>query len=62
METIAAILPYLIGATILAVLGVLFAGVLSMGREVSNRLMRWRVGLQALAVVLMLLFWLTAQG
>ncbi len=62
METVAAILPYLIGAVIIAVLGVLFAGVLSMGREVSNRLMRWRVGLQALAVVLMLLFWLTVQG
>ena len=61
METIAAILPYLIGAVIIAVLGVLFAGILSMGREVSNRLMRWRVGLQALAVGLMLLFWLTVQ-
>ena len=62
METVAAILPYLIGAVIIGVLGVLFAGVLSMGRGASNRLMRWRVGLQALAVVLMLLFWLTARG
>jgi hypothetical protein len=44
-----------------AVLGVLFAGVISMARggefnaRWGNRLMRWRVTLQAVAIVVLLL-------
>lgn len=50
------------GLAMLATLGVMFAGLLGMARSPqgtggarSNRLMRWRVGLQLLAVSLFLL-------
>jgi len=45
----------------LMTLGVLFAGIITMGRDGeagrarSNRLMRWRVGLQGVAIVCFLL-------
>ena len=48
----------LLGLALLAVLGVLFAGIFSMAqggafnRKHGNRLMRWRVALQGLAVLL----------
>lgn len=52
-----------------AVLGVLVLGIGSFGkggefnRRNSNRLMRWRIGLQFAAVVLIVLFvWLKGQG
>jgi NADH:ubiquinone oxidoreductase subunit 6 (subunit J) len=52
-----------------AVLGVLVLGIGSFGkggdfnRKHSNRLMRWRLGLQFAAVVLIVLFvWLRSQG
>jgi hypothetical protein len=52
----------------LATLGVLFAGLISMSRGAansverargSNRLMWWRVRLQLLTLVLILLWWMT---
>jgi hypothetical protein len=50
-------LTILVALSMLATLGVLLAGVLRMsgtkeGSERSNRLMRWRIGLQALTLVL----------
>ncbi len=48
----------LLGLALLAVLGVLFAGLFSMARggafneKYGNRLMRWRVALQGLAILL----------
>ena len=68
METVSEVLPYLVGGTLAAVLVVLFVGVVAMGRggefgrRHSNRLMRARVALQALAVLLMLAFWLLVRG
>ena len=53
--------PWLIAAAAFATLGVLVAGVVNMFRKNqnprrANRLMRWRVGLQAAAVALAILF------
>lgn len=68
MGTVADILPYLIGGALVAVVLVLFAGVFALarggefGRRYSNQLMRARVALQALAVLLMLAFWLVVRG
>jgi hypothetical protein len=49
-------LMFLVAAAMLATLGVLFAGLLGMARNSSgasqNRLMRYRIGLQMLALVL----------
>ncbi|MGH6719960.1 MAG: twin transmembrane helix small protein [Alphaproteobacteria bacterium] len=62
-----AVLPYLIGAALLATLGVLFAGVIVMARggelnrKYGNKLMRLRVAVQATAVVLFVLFMLTVR-
>lgn len=62
------ILPYLIGTALAAVLLVLFAGVITMARggefnrKYGNLLMRWRVGLQLLAILLVVLFLLTRAG
>jgi len=55
----------------LATLGMLFAGLVSMGRNVdnsieggrrSNRLMWWRVRLQFLTIILILLWYFASQG
>lgn len=51
------ILTILVGVSMLATLGVLLAGVLGMAggggdSRRSNRLMRWRIGLQFLTLVL----------
>ncbi|HEY4251420.1 MAG TPA: twin transmembrane helix small protein [Roseomonas sp.] len=56
-------LTILILIAMLGVLGVLFAGLLGVARTSgdpgrSNRLMRWRVGLQALALALFALLML----
>jgi hypothetical protein len=62
------VLTVLILLAMLAVLGVLFAGILGMARSEggnparSNALMRWRVGLQALALVLLGLLMLIHRG
>lgn len=62
MEFLRAIFPYLIGASLVAVLGVLFAGILIMARggqggaRRSNILMRIRVITQAVAVFLLLTY------
>jgi hypothetical protein len=52
-------LTILVGILLLATLGVLLAGLLGMAREPdparSNRLMRWRVILQASAIVLLVI-------
>lgn len=59
-----AVLMILLGLDMLAVVGVMLAGVLGMANpernpETSNRLMRWRVGLQAVAVALVAALMLT---
>jgi hypothetical protein len=52
----------------LATLGVLFLGIFSMARggefnrRNSNRLMRWRIIMQAVAVILFVLFLLLSQA
>ena len=53
-----AAIPWLISIAALATLGVLVAGIVNMFRKNqdprrANRLMRWRVGLQAAAVTLL---------
>jgi len=62
-------LDYLIIAAIAATALVLLVGILAMtkggefNRKNSNKLMRWRIGLQALAVLLIMVsFWLGARG
>lgn len=55
------ILMVLVGLSMLATLGVMFAGMIGLARNEaaggarSNALMRWRVGLQLLTVVLFVL-------
>lgn len=69
--TLASVLFVLVIACGLATLGVMLAGVLSMGHDAahgldnqrrSNRLMAWRVRLQLLTVLLMPLWWLASRG
>ena len=61
------LMPIILAVALLAVLGVLFAGLVSMARggefnrKHGNRLMRWRVALQGLAIVLFALAMLTSQ-
>ena len=56
-----AVFPILLGIALLMTLGVLFAGIINMGRpgeasrERSNKLMRWRVILQGVAIVIFIL-------
>ncbi len=62
-----AAMPYLIAGAALAVLFVLALGLVNMFRtnadpRRANRLMQWRVGLQFLAVVLLVLFLLLVKG
>ena len=57
MESLAAVFPWLIGAALAATLAVLLIGLVSMfrggafNRRNANKLMRWRVILQAVAIV-----------
>ena len=56
-----AAMPWMISLAALATLGVLVAGIVNMFRKDqsprrANILMRWRVGLQAAAVALLVLF------
>jgi hypothetical protein len=60
-------LAILVGIAMLATLGVLLAGMIGMVRgggnpARSNRLMQWRVGLQALALALFLLLMLVLKS
>ena len=68
---IANILFVLVIVSMLATLGMLFAGLISMSRNVegtteggrrSNRLMWWRVRLQFLTIVLILLWHLASRS
>lgn len=62
MSSLVAVLPYAIGLCLAAVVITLFTGLAAMSggdaqeRMRSNRLMRWRVGLQALTIALLLLY------
>ena len=61
------VLVALVALAMLATVGVLFAGLLGMVRNPgdgarSNRLMRWRIGLQLLAVALFGLLLLLTRG
>jgi hypothetical protein len=62
MDLVLSIFPYLIATALATVLGVLFFGLFSMvrggefERKHANRLMRLRVASQALAVVLIVIF------
>lgn len=59
-------LSILLGIVMVATLGVMFAGMLAMGRgddngHRSNRLMRWRVTLQGLAIGIFVLLMLVMR-
>lgn len=62
------VFPIVIGIVLAAVVVVLFVGIVAMSRggefnaKWGNKLMRYRVGLQATAIVLLLLFWWTTRG
>ncbi|MBL0897197.1 MAG: twin transmembrane helix small protein [Reyranella sp.] len=69
--TLANVLFVLVLVSAFATLGTLFAGLISMSRNPdgdtegsrrSNRLMWWRVRLQLLTVVLILLWYLASRG
>ncbi|MEW5704303.1 MAG: twin transmembrane helix small protein [Pseudomonadota bacterium] len=69
METLAHILPYFVGLALLATLAVLATGVVAMFRggafnaKYSNKLMRWRVILQGVAIALLgLMFYFSTRG
>ncbi|MBS0643930.1 MAG: twin transmembrane helix small protein [Proteobacteria bacterium] len=56
---------FVLGLTLLGVLGVLAAGMIGIARgddaRRSNKLMQWRVGLQALAILLLGLLMLSMR-
>ena len=62
------VLKVLVVVSMLATLGVMFAGMAGLARNEqaggarSNMLMRWRVGLQFLTVILFLLLLLAMRG
>ena len=69
--TLANVLFVLVIVSGLATLGVLFAGLISMSRNVestveggrrSNRLMWWRVRMQVLTIILILLWYLASRS
>ena len=67
METLVRIIPYLVYVAMFGTLAVLFVGVISLARggafhdKYSNKLMRMRVGLQALALALFALLLLISK-
>lgn len=67
METLARIVPYLLYVAMFGTVAVLFVGVILMARggkfhdKYSNKLMRMRVGLQALAIALLALLLLLSK-
>jgi hypothetical protein len=71
MNTLAGILFVCVIVSGLATLGMLFAGLINMSRNLdgniergrqSNRLMWWRVRLQFLTIILILLWYFAKQG
>ncbi len=68
MSIVLAVLPYLIGLSLLAVLATLFTGFVSMTKggefnaRYGNKLMRLRVLLQALAIALIAAYFLLRQA
>lgn len=59
MSILLTVLPYLIGLNLAAVLVILFTGLGSMTQgksRQSNTLMRWRVGLQASCILLLVTY------
>ena len=71
MNTVANILFVLVIVSGLATLGMLFAGLVNMSRNLdgnvergmrSNRLMWWRVRLQFLTIILILLWYLASRS
>lgn len=69
--TLAGVLFVLVILSGLGTLGVLFAGLISMSRNVdgsteggrrSNRLMWWRVRMQVLTIILILLWYLASRA
>ena len=62
MDALATALPYFVALFALATAVVLFMGVVSMGikepvhKTYSNKLMRWRVGLQGMTLILLALY------
>ncbi len=67
MDPIVTVLPYLIGAALAGVAITLFSGLFSMirggdfNRRHGNQLMRWRVGMQAVAITLIVLYLLMTR-
>ena len=67
MNILVAILPYMIGLCLLAVVGTLFTGLVSMtkggefNQRYGNKLMRLRVILQALTIALFMTYILLTQ-
>jgi hypothetical protein len=67
MHVVIAILPYLIGISLIAVLGTLLTGLFSMGRggdfntRYGNKLMRLRVILQGVTIALFVVYMLLTQ-
>jgi hypothetical protein len=67
MQVLITVLPWLIGLALVGVLGVLFAGLITMtrggeeNRRRSNLLMRWRIGTQAAAIALIVLYFLLTR-
>lgn len=67
MQMLATVLPYLIGLALAAVLVTLLAGLVTMSRggdvnrRYGNKLMRLRVGLQGLALLLLLAYMLVTR-
>lgn len=65
MSALVTLMPVLLGLTLAVTALALFAGIYAMGRggafneKWGNRLMRARVGLQGLAVALMILFFIS---
>lgn len=67
MSFVSHFLPFLIGLAMFGTLGVLFAGLIGVARggvdpRRSNQLMRWRVILQAAALLLFMLLLSLARG
>jgi hypothetical protein len=62
------LLSYLLGFALVAIAGVLLFGIVNMARGGagaslrSNKLMRWRVGLQFAALAIIVLFMLSKYG
>jgi hypothetical protein len=67
MQILITVLPWLIGLALFGVIGVLFAGLITMARggeanrRRSNLLMRWRVGTQATAIILIAIYFLLTR-